>query len=102
MDVHLLAQVIDALVDRVDEHLGSPAVSDEDHVIVSGKVKLTDIVGYVGLVAGQKYVVNGTLMGKANGKVLEVDGKAVTATAEFTAEKSAAAWRSSSSSTPPA
>ena len=61
---------------------------DGDHVIVSGKVKLTDTIEYKGLVAGETYTAHGTLMVKSTGLALEdADGKPVTATAEFTPDK---------------
>ena len=61
---------------------------DGDHVIVSGKVKLTDTIEYKGLVPGETYTAHGTLMVKSTGLALEdADGKPVTATAEFTPDK---------------
>ena len=63
--------------------------ADGDHVIESGKVKLTDTIEYEGLVPGETYTAHGTLMLKASGMPLEdADGNPVTATAEFTPEKS--------------
>ena len=61
--------------------------SDDDHVFTAGKVKLTDTVGYVGLVPGVEYTVNGTIMVKSTGEALESGGNAVTATVKFTPEK---------------
>uniref|UniRef100_UPI00352816A5 VaFE repeat-containing surface-anchored protein n=1 Tax=Paraeggerthella sp. TaxID=2897350 RepID=UPI00352816A5 len=62
--------------------------SDGDHVIVSGKVKLTDTIEYKGLVPGETYTAHGTLIVKSTGMPLEdADGKPVTATAEFTPDK---------------
>ena len=61
---------------------------DGDHVIVSGKVKLTDTIEYKGLVPGETYTAHGTLMVKSTGLALEdADGKPVTATAEFAPDK---------------
>ena len=50
-------------------------------------VKLVDTVKYTSLVPGKEYTVTGTLMDKATGKPLQVNGKDVTAKATFTAEK---------------
>ena len=62
--------------------------SDGDHIIASGKVKLTDTIEYKGLVPGDTYTAHGTLIVKSTGMPLEdADGKPVTATAEFTPDK---------------
>lgn len=61
---------------------------DGDHIIASGKVKLTDTIEYKGLVPGDTYTSHGTLIVKSTGMPLEdADGKPVTATAEFTPGK---------------
>lgn len=61
---------------------------DGDHIIASGKVKLTDTIEYKGLVPGDTYAAHGTLIVKSTGMPLEdADGKPVTATAEFTPDK---------------
>lgn len=61
---------------------------DGDHIIASGKVKLTDTIEYKGLVPGNTYTAHGTLIVKSTGMPLEdADGKPVTATAEFTPDK---------------
>ena len=51
---------------------------------VNGKVTVNDHVVYNHVFAGKKYKLTGTLMDKATGKPLTVDGKTVTATKEFT------------------
>ena len=62
--------------------------SDGDHVIASGKVKLTDTIEYKGLVPGETYTAHGTLIVKSTGMPLEdADGKPATATAEFAPDK---------------
>ena len=62
---------------------------DGDHIIASGKVKLTDTIEYKGLGPGNTYTAHGTLIVKSTGMPLEdADGKPVTATAEFTPNKS--------------
>lgn len=61
---------------------------DGDHIIASGKVKLTDTIEYKGLVPGEIYTAHGTLIVKSTGMPLEdADGKPVTATAAFTPDK---------------
>ena len=61
-----------------------------EHVTpATGKLALTDEVSYAGLVAGREYQLVGTLMDKATGEpVKDADGKAVTKTATFEAERS--------------
>ncbi|MEO5289306.1 VaFE repeat-containing surface-anchored protein [Limosilactobacillus allomucosae] len=51
---------------------------------ISGNVTINDHVVYNHAFAGKKYKLTGTLMDKATGKPLTVDGKTVTATKEFT------------------
>ena len=63
--------------------------ADGDHVIESGKVKVVDTVEFKGLIPGEVYTMNGTLMVKSTGEPLVgADGKPVTASAEFAPEKS--------------
>ena len=49
---------------------------------------ITDTVTYKALVPGNTYTLKGTLMDKATGKALVIDGKPVTAEKEFVAETS--------------
>ena len=57
---------------------------DGDQVVASGKVKLVDTVEYKGLVPGETYTANGTLVDKSTGEALvDAGGNPVTATAEF-------------------
>ena len=63
--------------------------SDGDHVVAEKEnATIVDKVSYEGLVPGSKYSLTGVLMDKASGKALEVDGKQITATLEFTPEAS--------------
>ena len=50
-------------------------------------VTIEDTVKYSGLQAGKSYTMKGTLMDKSTGKSLIVDGKEVTASKTFTADK---------------
>ncbi len=50
-------------------------------------IELVDTVSYTNLVSGKTYRLEGTLMNKKTGKAVTADGKPVTATAAFTAEK---------------
>lgn len=59
----------------------------DKEVSVESKVTIVDTVEYKNLVPGQKYHVVGTLMDKATGKELMVDGKNVASDVVFTAEK---------------
>lgn len=61
--------------------------ADGDHSITSkGTVTIVDKVEYSNLIVGQTYKLSGTLMDKATGKPVAVNGKEVTAETEFTAE----------------
>lgn len=63
--------------------------ADGDHSITAAKqVTIIDKVEYKNLAPGEKHHVKGTLMDKATGKALMVNGKEVTAEAEFTPDKS--------------
>ena len=53
----------------------------------SGMVTITDKVCYTNLKAGKEYTLTGTLMDKATGEPLMVEGKPVTASKTFTPEK---------------
>lgn len=52
------------------------------------EIILADTVSYTNLVQGKTYRLEGTLMNKATGKPVTVNGEAVTAETTFTAEKS--------------
>jgi hypothetical protein len=96
----------EAATDKADAETASDAKSDESgdeaketvksSVVDGTKVTLTDTVDYDNLIVGQKYTVNGTLHvrkvdDKGNitdgGVLKDSDGKEVTASAEFTPEK---------------
>lgn len=63
--------------------------ADGDHSITAAKqVTIVDKVEYKNLAPGEKHHVKGTLMDKATGKALMVNGKEVTAEAEFSPDKS--------------
>ena len=52
-----------------------------------GEVTIIDTVEYTGLTVGKTYNVTGVLMDKSTNEKLLVDGKEITSSAEFTAEK---------------
>ena len=60
---------------------------DGDKFVLASGGTITDTVAYSGLQVGKEYQVSGTLMDKATGKAVLVDGKQVTATRTFTPEK---------------
>lgn len=61
--------------------------ADNDKILAPDKeVTIVDAVSYKGLVVGKEYKVEGSLMDKATGKPLLVDGKEVTGSAKFTAK----------------
>ena len=59
----------------------------EKQLAISRTAVIIDKVKYEGLTVGEKYTLKGTLMDKATGKALLVDGKEVTAETTFTPEK---------------
>ena len=62
--------------------------SDRDkEIVATGIVTLIDEISYKNLIAGKKYIIEGIIMDKETGKVLMIDGKEVTATATFIADK---------------
>ena len=69
-------------------HTTAYDASDSDHYIGVGTVKVSDKVEYSHLVAGKSYTVTGELRDAETGDVLKVNGKTVTASKTFTAEKS--------------
>ena len=69
-------------------HTTAYDASDSDHYVGVGTVKVSDKVEYSHLVAGKSYTVTGELRDAETGDVLKVDGKTVTASQTFTAEKS--------------
>ena len=58
--------------------------ADMDHYVTGDKADLTDYVDVSGFRTGHKYILNGTLMDKQTGKPVEIDGKKVEASVEFT------------------
>lgn len=69
-------------------HTTAYDASDSDHYIGVGTVKVSDKVEYSHLVAGKSYTVTGELRDAETGDVFKVNGKTVTASQTFTAEKS--------------
>ena len=69
-------------------HTTAYDASDSDHYIGVDTVKVSDKVEYSHLVAGKSYTVTGELRDAETGDVLKVNGKTVTASQTFTAEKS--------------
>ena len=57
-----------------------------DHSEALPKATIIDIVIYSSLLPGKEYTVTGTLMNKATGEAVRIDGKKVTASTVFTAE----------------
>lgn len=64
------------------------AVTEIDHTEALPKAKIIDTVSYSSLLPGKEYTVTGTLMNKKTGEPVLIDGKKVTASTTFTAEKS--------------
>lgn len=61
--------------------------NSEKTLPVSSAMTIVDTVSYDGLAVGQEYTLKGTLMSKADGKPIQVDGKPVTAQTRFKPEK---------------
>lgn len=63
------------------------AETDLQYGYVGEKTSIIDSVSYKNVIVGNTYKVTGTLMLKANGQQFMIGGKAVTASAEFTAKE---------------
>ena len=59
-----------------------------DHTEAKKDAAIIDTVTYTDLLPGKEYTVKGTLMNKATGEAVAIDGKPITAQTTFTAEKS--------------
>lgn len=80
----------DQSIDIVPPKIKTTAVNKADgskEITAKGTVTILDTVSYTDLVPGRKYTVSGILMDKATGKAFLVDGKEITAQAEFTPDK---------------
>lgn len=62
--------------------------ADGDKEILGETAKLSDVISYDAVVAGQKYTVVDKLMNARTGKAVKVNGKEITAKTEFTASVS--------------
>ena len=68
--------------------IGTTLIGTSGHELAISKDAIaTDTVNYTGLIVGQKYTMTGTLMNKATGKPVMNNGKVVTASTTFTAQK---------------
>ena len=79
----------DQTVSFTEPKIGTSASGQdgEKQIAISKTAAIIDKVKYEGLTVGEKYTLKGTLMDKATGKALLVNGKAVTAETTFTPEK---------------
>ena len=64
------------------------AVTEIDHTEALEKATIIDTVSYSSLLPGKEYTVTGILMNKKTGEPVLIDGKEITASTTFTAEKS--------------
>ena len=64
------------------------AVTEINHTEAKPKAKIIDTVTYSSLLPGKEYTLTGTLMNKATGKPILLNGKEITASTTFKAEKS--------------
>ena len=62
-------------------------ITDIDHTEALEKATIIDTVSYSSLLPGKEYTVSGTLMNKKTGEAVLIDGKLITASTTFTAEK---------------
>lgn len=86
---HLDKDDVDQQLKVIVPEIGTTATDGADGdktVSTDTSVNIVDTVSYKNLAVGKEYTVTGTLMDKATGEPLEVDGKAVTAQATFTPE----------------
>ena len=87
--VHADIEDKDQTVSFIEPKIGTKATGKdgEKQLAISKTATIIDKVKYEGLTVGEKYTLKGTLMDKASGKALLVNGKAVTAETTFTPEK---------------
>lgn len=87
--VHADIEDKDQTVSFTEPKIGTSASGQdgEKQIAISKTAAIIDKVKYEGLTVGEKYTLKGTLMDKATGKALLVNGKAVTAETTFTPEK---------------
>ncbi len=64
------------------------AVTEINHTEAKPKAKIIDTVTYSSLLPGKEYTLTGILMNKATGKPILLNGKEITASTTFKAEKS--------------
>ncbi len=62
-------------------------VTGSHNALASEKMSLTDVASYTGLIPGKEYTMKGTLMDKATGEPLLINGEQVTKEVTFTPEK---------------
>ena len=62
-------------------------VTGSHNALASEKMSLTDVASYTGLIPGKEYTMKGTLMDKATGEPLLINGEKVTKEVTFTPEK---------------
>ena len=87
--VHADIEDKDQTVSLTEPKIGTSASGKdgEKQLAISKTATIIDKVKYEGLTIGEKYTLKGTLMNKATGKALIVDGKEVAAETTFTPEK---------------
>lgn len=76
-----------AINDKVPELKTTATVNGKKETVAKGEIIIKDTVEYKHLVPNTEYVIKGTLMDKATGKTLEVDGKEITSEVKFTPEQ---------------
>lgn len=83
------SQTVTVTVPAIGTSASDSDGDNNDHEIdADSDVSVTDIVSYSGLVPGVEYTLKGTLMDKATGGALTVDGSTITAETTFTPESS--------------
>lgn len=87
--VHADIEDKDQTVSFTEPKIGTTATGKDGkkQLTISKTATIIDKVKYEGLTVGEKYTLKGTLMDKATGKALLVDGKEVAAETTFTPEK---------------
>lgn len=85
-DINDLGQTVEFTTPDKPEIKTEATVNGEKEVDPLEEVTIIDKVSYSGLTPGKQYRISGVLMDKGTGEKLLVDGKDVTATADFTPE----------------
>ncbi len=80
-DINDTAQTVEIHKPKIST---TATTNGEKENIAAGTITIDDVISYSDLIVGKKYTLNGILMDKATASAFTVNGKEITAQAEFT------------------